>query len=92
MPAQGEADGRVVGGHVLAEAGQRDGEVGLGGLRHALEQRQRCFDAGDGPAGAVAVAAEALQRAGLREQRLMAAIDAGAMAEIGDVDEGARCA
>ena len=32
VPAQGEADGRVVGGHVLADAGQRDGEVGLGGL------------------------------------------------------------
>jgi hypothetical protein len=65
-------------------------------LRDAVEHRQWRFDAGHGPAGAGAMAmpAQAFQRTRLSKQRLMSAIEACTMAEVGDIAEWslrARC-
>ena len=79
----------IVGDDVLALG--RRGQLGIGfGERAAGEQRRQPLDAGDVPRRAVPMAGERRERVGVGESREVAAVERGAMREVGDVGERPR--
>ena len=86
VPAQREADRTVVGDDVLAFGGCR--QLGRRFVEAAAgEERRQSLDAGHLPHRPMPMTGECRERAGIGEAGEIAAIERGALREIGDVGE-----
>ncbi len=83
------AEAGVVGLHVLEGLGHRQLHRAFA---NRAEQRQLLLHAADRPARAVAVPGQAAERAGVGEQAWLATLERGALAQLGDIEEGSACA